>query len=341
MKKITKILVLLVVLVSIALSSCQKEIIEPQNATTSPKQIFTVTNGRISVKTDSLLCRLADSVNNMDSIEYSIFLRQNHIKETMYTIYHKAVTEDEKIENYYCDSLKVEGYADIKKHKFFSDYTLQMAKKGYLNLINNDTMSVVKMPTWATAYSKILTPKGEIKVGNYLYRYTNNNLIKQDLKTGKFFKNNIKYYNVDWNRSSYVIIPKNYRKKYKIVLNTRFVQYKQKNNKFNSVYVVILNFYKVVKIFGKWRIFDKNTSWQVSGYYNREFTTKYGKHIYQKENVFSTSGRSNYFEPVWASFGGNLADYIHVFRIANNLYEISTNKGKTSISHPYPSDRLK
>jgi len=141
---------------------------------------------------------------------------------------------------------------------------------------------------------------------------------------------------------SQIVVPYSDRKHYKIVLETRFVQYTTSGNNYNSIYVVQLSFYKQVKLFGKWGNWtDKNTNWSVNGYYYREFTIILGYHLLQKHNIVKYGSYDNFFEPVWESFGGNLNDYIHVERIAQNSYTIGTSKGTKTISHIYPSDRLK
>lgn len=304
-------------------------------------------NSLLHVANDSILMQLAKNVNNMDSSEYALWKKQNMIKTTMYDVYHKAICENESIDNE-IENMSEQEYKSKKALNDtleFSVYTKQMARKGYLKLIYNDSMAVVKMSTWAVIYSKVLSPEGKVIVGNNLYHYTKDALIKEDIKTGKILKNNLKDYEVDWPGYPYqsqIVVPYNARKHYKIVLETRFIQNTTSGNNYNSIYVVDLSFYKQVKLFGKWRKWtDKNTNWSANGHYYREFTTIHGDHLKQKHNIVKYGSYDNIFQPVWESFGGNLNDYIHVERIAQNSYTIGTSKGTRTISHIYPSDRLK
>jgi len=343
MKKIIFLAIIFLNLVII--NSCDKQVINKIDNNPIKNEI-SQNNSLLHVANDSILMQVAKKVNNMDSVEYVLWKKENDIKTTMYDIYHKAICENEAINNEIENMSEKEYWTkkELNDTLEFSDYTKQMARKGYLNIIYNDSMAVVKMPTWAVSYAKVLSPEGKVIVGNNLYQYTKDDLIIKDIITGKILKNNVKYYDVYWYPTPprEFIIPCSNTKHYKIIIETIFVQYRTSGDNYKSIYKVDLSFYKQVYRWGRWRHWtDKNTSWSVNGYYNREFTTSHGDHIFQRENIVNYGSRDNYFEPVWESFGGNLNDYIHVERISQNSYTVRTSKGTRIVSHDYPSDRLK
>ncbi len=324
---------------AVTFSSCEKHELQtaPEQQTSNYQQNITKVGDIIKFNSEKQFVSVVEYLNGLDYESYKNWKKNNNVQLTMYDIYHRAVTENDSIDRYY-SSLTDSEYQQLKKDEMpeFSEYTKEMAKKGYLNLIYNDTIAVVEMPTWASVYSKILTPDGKFLIGDTLYKFTKNSFTATDLKSDKIIYGNSKY-EVDWPVTNYSTFKKN-NKEYKVQIYARYIQYYTSRPYFKSIYIVNLEFFK--KSRGKW--VNKNTRWTVNGSYTLNHTDLNWHEVNEDVDVnVSHSSRDDYINIVYSSINRNADDYRHVPRISTNNFYVSTLKGSTYVHHLYPSYRLK